>query len=97
MMYRISEQNMNSLLSEWRGRLSKDYDRSYKDALSECLFEMKGLLQESIDPIDVPDHFYPDDIIWESGDPMMYDEMENYFNSLEVDKYFNPRSIHDVV
>lgn len=89
-MYRISEQAAQSLLSQWRERLSKDYDRSYKDGLNDCIYDLQQLLSMSLE-------FYPDDILYESGDPMLYENMEDYFNSLEADGYLSSIAAHEEV
>ena len=89
-MYRISDQDAQSLISQWNERLSKDYDRSYKDGLNDCLYDLRELLNRSLE-------FYPDDIVWESGDPILYENMDNYFNSLEADGYLSSIASHEAV
>lgn len=89
-MYKISDKAAQSLLSQWRERLSKDYDRSYKDGLNDCIYDLQQLLSMSLE-------FYPDDIIYESGDPMLYENMEDYFNSLEADGYLSSLAAHEEV
>ena len=89
-MYRISDKAAQSLLSQWRERLSKDYDRSYKDGLNDCIYDLQQLLSMSLE-------FYPDDIIYESGDPMLYENMEDYFNSLEADGYLSSLAAHEEI
>ena len=89
-MYRISDKAAQSLLSQWRERLSKDYDRSYKDGLNDCIYDLQQLLSMSLE-------FYPDDIVYESGDPMLYENMEDYFNSLEADGYLSSIVAHEEV
>ena len=89
-MYRITNQQAQDLLSQWKERLAQDYDRSYKDGLNDCIYELENLLTMSLD-------FFPDDIVWESGDPMLYENMEDYFNSLEADGYLSSIAAHEEV
>ena len=89
-MYRITNQQAQDLLSQWKERLAQDYDRSYKDGLNDCIYELENLLTMSLD-------FFPDDIVWESGDPMLYENMEDYFNSLEADGYLSSLAAHEKV
>lgn len=44
------ESDIISLLSQWRSRLSStDNNMDYKCALSECIYDLQNLLNESLD------------------------------------------------
>lgn len=44
------ESNIISLLSQWRNRLgTTDNNLDYKSALSECIYDLQNLLNESMD------------------------------------------------
>ena len=82
--------NINSLLSQWEGRLSQEYDTSYKDALRECIFELKSMIDE--------EHL-EDALAWEQEmlNNMPSNEILDYLQSQEADSYLSSMEAHEHV
>ena len=48
------EKEINSLLSLWENRLANpDYDASYKDALNDCIYELRQFAAIELMPLNL--------------------------------------------
>jgi hypothetical protein len=87
---RIMNSSLSSLLSKWEGRLSQEYDTSYKDALRECIYELRNTINEE---------YIEDAEAWEQEmlNNMPSDEILDYLQSQEADNYLSSMEAHEHV
>ena len=75
----IDKTDIQNLLNEWKERMNKDYDRSYKDAVNDCIYDLQELICRSVACMDLD--ILPDEMV---GEP---EYVKEYFYSMEADSY----------
>lgn len=84
----IAEDNITTLLSQWKERIAKDnYSDEYKCALGECIYD----LQETLDKIKKEE----EDNLQEVINNLPSQEAENYLRELAADDYLATMEAHD--
>lgn len=86
----IAEKNINSLLSQWKERLSNDkYSDEYKCALGECVYD----LMITLDKIKEEEKTNLEEVIAN----LPSKEVEDYLMSLEADEELSRMDAHESV
>ena len=44
----LYESDLNNLLSQWKERMNEQTDSAYKDAVSDCIYDLNSLLDKSL-------------------------------------------------
>lgn len=83
----IARNNIESLLSQWNGRLTNEkYSEEYRCALGECIYELQELLGKIIEEENVN--------LAEVIASLPSSEVEDYLYGLEADEYFSSLESH---
>lgn len=83
----IARNNIESLLSQWNGRLTNEkYSEEYRCALGECIYELQELLGKIIEEENAN--------LAEVIASLPSSEVEDYLYGLEADEYFSSLESH---
>ncbi len=83
----IAERNIESLLSQWKGRLNNENNsEEYKIAIRECMYELQNVL----DIIKDEEEANLQDVVANLPSP----EVEDYLLGLEADEYLASMESH---
>lgn len=83
----IAEKNIESLLSQWKERLSNEsYSEEYRCALGECVYDLQNLL----DKIKEEERANLQEVI----DSLPPKDAEEYLMGLEADDYLSSLEAH---
>lgn len=83
----IARNNIESLLSQWKGRLTNEkYSEEYRCALGECIYELLELLGKIIEEEDTN--------LQEVIANLPSSEVEDYLLGLEADDYLASLEAH---
>ena len=86
----IVEDNIRSLLSQWKERLSNEsYSEEYRCALGECMYDLENLLEK----IRQEEEANLQEVI----NNLPSQEAEDYLRDIEADDYLSSLEAHEVV
>ena len=84
----IIEDNISSLLSQWKKRLSNEsYSEEYRCALGECMYDLQNIL----DKIKEEEEANLQEVIAN----LPFKEVEDYLMQQEADEYLASMEAHD--
>ena len=84
----ITERNINSLLSQWKKRLSnEEYSEEYRCALGECMYDLQNLLEK----IKEEEEANLQEVIAN----LPSKEVEDYLMQQEADEYLASMEAHE--